>query len=99
VFDVRPNTKTNLDHIADFNPVFDTILLSHSIFTKIAKGGLSSKAFVVGSKVKDKYDRIIYVKDKGALFYDPDGTGKAKAVQFATIEKNLALTAKDFFII
>lgn len=99
VFDVKPNTKTNLDHIADFNPVFDTILLSRSIFTKIAKGGLSSKAFVVGNKVKDKYDRIIYVKDKGALFYDPDGTGKAKAVQFATIEKNLALTAKDFFII
>ncbi|WP_445501254.1 calcium-binding protein [Microvirga sp. G4-2] len=89
--------SANIQYIADFKSE-DTIKLSRSIFTKIAKGPLSSNAFVVGDHVKDKYDRIIYYKSAGALFYDPDGTGAAKAVQFATIDKNLALTYKDFII-
>jgi Ca2+-binding RTX toxin-like protein len=91
-------TSANLDSIIDFKPVDDTIKLSRSIFTKISKGTLSSKAFVIGDRVKDKDDRIIYHKKAGALFYDPDGTGAAKAVQFATIQKNLILTHKDFLI-
>jgi len=91
-------TSANIDQVADFRPVDDTIMLSRAIFTKIAKGTLSSKAFVVGDRVKDKDDRIIYHKSAGALFYDPDGTGSAKAVQFATIGKNLAITHNDFVI-
>jgi len=90
--------STNIQYIDDFSHADDTIRLSHSIFTKIAKGTLSANAFVVGDHVKDKYDRIIYLKSAGALFYDPDGTGKAKAVQFATIDKNLNLTHSDFII-
>jgi Ca2+-binding RTX toxin-like protein len=90
--------SSNIQYIDDFRPTDDVIKLSRSIFTKIAKGTLSSSAFVVGDQVKDKYDRIIYYKSAGALFYDPDGTGSAKAVQFATIDKNLALTYRDFFI-
>jgi len=93
-----PLTSANIDRIADFRPVDDTIKLSRSIFSKIPKGTLSSKAFVVGDHVKDKDDRIIYLKSSGALFYDPDGTGSAKAVQFATIAKNLSLTHSDFVI-
>jgi serralysin len=49
--------------------------------------------------VRDKEDRILYHKKGGALFYDPDGTGSAKAIQFATITKNLAIKAKDFYVI
>ncbi|KLK89841.1 hypothetical protein AA309_29080 [Microvirga vignae] len=91
-------TSANIQSIDDFNPTYDTIKLSRSIFTKIATGTLSASAFVVGDHVKDKYDRIIYLKSAGALFYDPDGTGAAKAVQFATIDKNLVLTYRDFVI-
>ncbi|MXQ13486.1 calcium-binding protein [Microvirga makkahensis] len=97
VFDAS-RSSANIDHIADFRPADDTIKLSRAIFTKIAKGTLSASAFVVGDRVKDKYDRVIYHKSAGALFYDPDGTGSAKAVQFATIAKNLGLTYKDFII-
>ena len=91
-------TSANIGYINDFKPVDDTIKLSRSIFTKIAKGTLSANAFVVGDRVKDKDDRIIYYKSAGALFYDPDGTGSAKAVQFASIDKNLTLTHSDFII-
>ena len=47
---------------------------------------------------KDKDDRILYFKKQGALFYDPDGSGSAKAIQFANVTKNLKVTHKDFFI-
>ncbi|WP_134500843.1 calcium-binding protein [Microvirga pakistanensis] len=90
-------SSANIDHIADFRSE-DTIKLYRGIFSKIAKGTLSADAFVVGDRVKDKEDRIIYYKTGGALFYDPDGTGSAKAVQFATIGKNLSLSYKDFVI-
>jgi Ca2+-binding RTX toxin-like protein len=99
VFDQKPNVSSNLDYIQDFTPTDDVIHLSRSIFTKIAKGTLSSKAFVVGNQFKDKDDRILHLKEAGALFYDPDGTGSAKAIQFANLGKNLKLTSKDFYIL
>ncbi|HZH50407.1 MAG TPA: cadherin domain-containing protein, partial [Microvirga sp.] len=99
VLDVKPS-KSNLDWIYDFNVTDDTIHLSKKAFSKLArKGALSKDAFVVGDRVKDAEDRIIYHKKGGALFYDPDGTGSAKAIQFATIGKNLALKHTDFYVI
>jgi len=99
VFDQKPNTKSNLDYIQDFNPADDVIHLSRNFFTKIAKGALSSKAFVTGNQFKDKDDRILYYKEGGALFYDPDGSGSAKAIQFANLPKGLKVSHKDFFVI
>ena len=98
VFDRKPSVKTNLDYIQDFAPKDDVIHLSRKIFSKIAKGTLSKKAFVTGDHFKDKDDRILYFKKQGALFYDPDGSGSAKAIQFANVTKNLKITYKDFFI-
>ncbi len=98
LFDRKPSVKSNLDYIQDFVPKDDVIHLSRKIFSKIAKGTLSSKAFVTGDHFKDKDDRILYFKKQGALFYDPDGTGSAKAIQFASVTKNLKITHKDFFI-
>ena len=100
VFDLKPTARTNLDHMQNFVAKDDTIHLSKKIFSKLAKKGLLSKdAFVIGDRVHDKEDRIIYYKKGGGLFYDPDGTGKAKAVQFASIDKNLGITHKDFLVI
>ena len=95
----KPNAKRNLDSISDFSVADDTIHLARAAFSKLKKGTLKKDAFVVGNRVYDKEDRIIYLKKDGALFYDPDGTGSAKAVQFAWITKNLKLTHKDFFIV
>ena len=100
VFDVKPNVKSNLDYVYDFNVKDDTIHLSKKFFSKLAKkGSLSSDAFVVGDRFKDADDRILYHKKAGALFYDPDGNGAAKAVQFATIGKKLGISHKDFYVI
>jgi Ca2+-binding RTX toxin-like protein len=100
VFDLKPTARTNLDHMQNFVAKDDTIHLSKKIFSKLAKKGVLSKdAFVIGDRVHDKEDRIIYYKKGGGLFYDPDGTGKAKAVQFASIDKNLGITHKDFWVI
>jgi Ca2+-binding RTX toxin-like protein len=99
VFDQKPNAKSNRDTIADFIPADDVIHLSKKFFTMLSKGALSSKAFVVGDRFKDGDDRILYLKKSGALFYDPDGSGSANAIQFASIGKNLKITHKDFFVI
>jgi Ca2+-binding RTX toxin-like protein len=97
VFDKKPSVKSNLDYVQDFVPKDDTIHLSKTIF-KISKGTLSKKAFVVGDHFKDADDRILYLKRAGALFYDPDGSGPQKAIQFANISQKLPITHKDFFI-
>jgi Ca2+-binding RTX toxin-like protein len=98
VFDRKPNVRSNLDYIQDFLPKDDVIHLSRSAFSKISKGTLSKKAFVVGDRFKDEDDRILYLKGAGALFYDPDGSGSAKAIQFANITKKLPISHKDFFV-
>jgi serralysin len=97
VFDKKPSVKSNLDYVQDFVPKDDTIHLSKTIF-KISKGTLSKKAFVVGDHFKDKDDRILYLKKAGALFYDPDGSGPQKAIQFANISPKLPISHKDFVI-
>ncbi|MBF9233414.1 calcium-binding protein [Microvirga alba] len=93
-------SKTNLDKIADFNVVDDTIQLSKSVFSKIAKKGVLAKsAFWIGAEAHDASDRIIYNSKKGILYYDADGSGKGAAIQIATLSKNLKLKAGDFFIV
>jgi Ca2+-binding RTX toxin-like protein len=98
VFDTRPN-KAKIDKIVDYNVRDDTIYLAKSAFAKLKKGHLSKDAFWIGAKAHDANDKIIYNKATGALFYDPDGSGAAKAVQFATLSKKLALTHLDFFTV
>jgi Ca2+-binding RTX toxin-like protein len=100
VFDTKPNSKMNVDRIVDFNVRQDTIHLSKSIFSKIAKKGvLAKKALWIGIDAHDADDRVIYNKNTGALLYDSDGNGAAAAVKFATIGKKLKMTALDFHLI
>ncbi|MBB3019035.1 Ca2+-binding RTX toxin-like protein [Microvirga lupini] len=106
VFDTRANTKTNKDMIADFKAKDDTIWLDNKVFAKLGKAGSEKKPvqlkkdfFTIGSKAKDKNDYVIYDKSKGKLYYDADGSGKGKAVEFASLSKKLVMTHKDFFVI
>ena len=105
VFDTKTNKKTNVDRIKDFSVKDDTIWLDNAVFTKIGKGteqmpGKLAKAmFWTGKAAHDSSDRIVYDKASGALYYDPDGTGKSAQVKIATLRKGLAMTEKDFFVI
>ncbi|MCR6501357.1 hypothetical protein MUO32_20185 [Shinella sp. CPCC 101442] len=97
------NTKlgsTNIDTIDDFSVKDDTIWLDDDIFTKAGKAGdLSSAAFYIGTKAHDASDRIIYDSSSGKLWYDADGTGAIKPIQFALLDATLKMTATDFDII
>jgi Ca2+-binding RTX toxin-like protein len=89
----------NTDRISDFIAKDDTIRLDDKIFGGLKTGALSSTRFCSGPSAKDSSDRIIYNKSTGELFYDPDGTGAAAQIKFATLVLLPKLTAADFFII
>jgi Ca2+-binding RTX toxin-like protein len=101
MFKDKPNAKTDVDTITDFNVKDDTIRLENSIFKKLGKAGkLNPDFFAVGSKAQDGNDYLIYNKKNGYLSYDADGAGsKYKPVLFAKLKSGLALTEKDFYII
>ncbi len=104
VFATALNKTTNVDKITDFNVKDDSIQLDDAVFKKIGKGtalkpGKLNKKFFALNKPKDKDDHIIFNTKKGVLSYDVDGSGKAKAVDFAVLKKGLVLTALDFFVI
>lgn len=98
IFDTKPHSKANVDRILDYSAATDTIYLARSVFTKIKAGWINKSAFVIGTKAKDKSDRIVYNSKNGDLFYDPDGTGKAAQVKFAVMAPKLKLTAYDFVV-
>jgi Ca2+-binding RTX toxin-like protein len=100
IFSTAPS-KNNVDRITDFSHRDDSIVLFGDIFAKAGTVGKAIKkgAFWTGSKAHDKDDRIVYDKKSGALYYDPDGTGKAAQVKFATLEKNLKIDHTDFLVL
>jgi Ca2+-binding RTX toxin-like protein len=100
VFDTKLSS-TNKDRIVDFNVKDDTIRLENAVFKVGSNGTLKAGAFWSNNtgKAHDASDRVIYDKNSGVLYYDPDGTGSAKAVAFATISKNLSMTNKDIYVI
>lgn len=94
--------SANVDRITDFKVVDDTIQLENAIFTKLTKVGALADVNFAANKTglaTDKLDRIIYETDTGKLFYDADGSGAAKAIEFAVIGTSLSLSAADFFVI
>ena len=106
VFTTKPNKKTNLDKITDFNVKADSIWLDNKVFTKLGRKGseanpakLNKAFFRIADKAKDKNDYLVYDKKKGILYYDADGSGKGKAVEIASLKKGLKMTAADFFIV
>ncbi|MBF9234928.1 cadherin domain-containing protein [Microvirga alba] len=102
VFDTKPNAKTNVDIIIDFNVKIDSIWLDRAVFKKLGKGPaaeLNKKFFTVGGKAKDKDDYVFYNKSTGTLSYDADGSGAGKAIEIAKLSKGLKLTYADFFVV
>ena len=91
----------NVDLVSDFSVVEDIILLggaSGQPFFGLATGQLSSGALVIGSVALQSDDHIIYNSLTGALLFDADGSGTGGAVQFATLNPGLGLTAANFTV-
>lgn len=99
IFDTTPGAA-NIDLIQFYNADDDTILLAKSVFSAFTiDGTLDESAFNIGSAASQADDRIIYNPSTGALLYDPDGSGYAKAVQFASLTGlEGSPTASDFVI-
>ena len=105
VFSTKPNKKTNLDKIVDFNVKDDTFWLDNAVFKKLGKGtelkpGKLNKAFfTIGDSAKDANDYLVYDNKKGVLYYDVDGSGSKAAVEIATVKKGLKISAADFMVV
>jgi hypothetical protein len=99
------DTSANRDTLTDFNVTDDSIYLDNAVFQKIGEGTsaqpllIKADTFLIGDRARDANDYLIYSKDKGALYYDADGSGASAPVQIAALSKNLAMTYKDFFVI
>ncbi|MDQ8700271.1 S8 family serine peptidase [Hyphomicrobium sp. LHD-15] len=101
LFDRALNALTNVDIIADFSHIDDTIWLDSSIFSTLSLGPLSADLFyVIGTGSETALSRIVYDAESGALFYDIDGGGLGAAIQFATLSNRPAdLSYNDFLIV
>lgn len=91
----------NVDHITDFAPGIDIIKLEREDFVGLGKGKLDKDAFVSGNhvtKAKHAQDRIVYNETIGALYFDKDGKGGAKAVKFAVLDGAPHLEAGDIIV-
>jgi len=89
----------NVDQLADFTAVDDTIALDDAVFAGLTPGALPAGAFVAGSAAGDADDRIIYNSATGQILFDADGNGGGAAILFATVQPGTALTASDFVVI
>ena len=97
VFDSILNASANMDTIADFSVVDDTIRLDRTIFAKLTTLGTLNTAFFNSSttgKALDSNDYILYNTTTGALLYDADANGTGLATQFATLTTKPAITAR-----
>jgi len=96
-------THYGIDQILDFSKVAtntDKIRLDDALFTGVGgPGALNANFFKLSTGVLDADDRVIYDQASGALYYDPDGSGAATAVQFAQVTGGTSLASTDFVII
>jgi len=60
---------------------------------------LASKYFWKGEEAHDRNDRFVYDQSKGALYYDPDGTGAKDQIKIAQFKKNMVLKLDDLFVV
>jgi hypothetical protein len=100
VFNTKANGTTNVDSIRDFSARDDAVWLDNSVFTAVgSNGALKSGAFWRGSEAHDTSDRVIYDRNTGTLYYDPDGTGAAEQVAFAKLTTKPTFTYADILVV
>ena len=63
-----------------------------------SRGALKNSNFVIGTHATDANHHLVYDSSTGALFYDADGNGAGRAIQFAQFKAGTILGASDFFL-
>ena len=99
VFDTALNAVNNVDHITDFTPGTDKIVLENAIFFGLSEGGLQANNLILGTQATGGQNRIIYDQATGNLWFDDDGTVPTPPILFAVLDNKPALTAADFSVI
>lgn len=87
----------SVDHLKDFDPNDDTIVLSAAHFG-LKAGNLAGERFSDGASLPTAEARIIHDPVTGKLFLDRTGGDSGDAVLFAKLKPGLALDAEDFFV-
>ncbi|MBX3579140.1 MAG: hypothetical protein KF723_18225 [Rhizobiaceae bacterium] len=92
--------RAHRDSIRDFAPSQDKIHLENAIFKKLGKVGVLNKNFFkLSTQKKDANDYVQYNKSTGLLSYDPDGSGRAAAIEIAVLTNKPTLKFSDFHVI
>jgi serralysin len=93
--------QSNVDRVNDFSVAQgDTFELDGSVFKiGVTFAHLSINQLGFGSAATTAYQRIIYNKNTGELFYDEDGVGGVAQIKFADIAAGLDLKHGHFFIV
>lgn len=88
-----------IDTLTDFNPVDDTIGIDAAGFGNgLVFGTLAETQFVLGTAAQDESDRLIYNQLTGSLFFDADGTGSIRQVQFATLTTKPVISQTNILV-
>jgi uncharacterized delta-60 repeat protein len=104
-FTSRLNAKTNKDDIVDFTPGIDKIYLDDAIFKKFTGDNnqvrdISTDNFLLlGDRLQDANDYLVYNDQTGSLYYDADGSGRGAMVEFANLNNQSELTYADISIV
>jgi Ca2+-binding RTX toxin-like protein len=88
---------SNVDKIAAFRAVDDTIMLAKNVFKSLGTS-VARDEFYVGSGAHDSSDHVIYNKSTSALTYDSNGSASGGSIVFAILDKGLTLTFADFLM-
>lgn len=99
VFDSVFSVAGLVDTITGFRSVDDVIWLDRAVYAAAGPNGpLARDAFFVGEVAADAEDRIIYDREAGILYYDPDGTGAAQDIVIAILQGSPLVRYSDFLV-
>lgn len=90
--------RLGMTTITDFVSGIDKMLINSDIYNYNPRSSFLADELVqgYGAVALDANDHLIFDTATGALYYDSDGNGAAKAVQFATLQGVTQLSTEDF---
>jgi Ca2+-binding RTX toxin-like protein len=95
---------TNIDRITDF-ALGDRILISGSAYTGLTLGAVTATQFIEVRSTRGPVvsataaTRLIFDRDTGNLFHDPDGTGTRSIQQILSTTNGYRLASTDFTVV
>lgn len=91
-------TNEGVDRIRDFEVRKDKIAFSPGGDFASLGDSVDASEFFVGAAATTADHHIIYDAAKGRLYFDADGTGATPQILMARLDKDLKLTAANFFL-